>query len=116
MRIQHGALLACIVAASGCASQPEVIASKPLWPFEQVEIRTSFGSLVGYASRPEGNVDRIVVALQSSPCAGSPRHVRCGAGDDVPSDEQTGNERARQIVVRPSPREDADDREDDHER
>jgi hypothetical protein len=41
-----------------------------LWPFEQLEIQTSVGSLVGYVSRPEqAPASRIVVALQTPPCS-----------------------------------------------
>jgi hypothetical protein len=74
MRIPRAELIAFVaLAISGCASQPEIVASKPLWPFEQLEIETSAGRVVGYVSRPERNPDRIVVALQSSPCPREPR-------------------------------------------
>jgi len=54
---------------AGCASQPEVTATTPLWPFEQLEIETSVGRVIGYVSRPEQRAaDRIVVALQAPPC------------------------------------------------
>lgn len=70
MRPSRAALLALMIAVtSGCALRPEVTASRPLWPFEQVEIQTSLGLVVGYVSRPEGSPERIVVALQSSPCS-----------------------------------------------
>lgn len=61
--------LACLlVVLTGCASQPAVIGSKPLWPFEEIEFRTAVGMVTGYASRPEGAVERLIVVLQTSPC------------------------------------------------
>ncbi|HMN45107.1 MAG TPA: hypothetical protein PKE27_11060 [Povalibacter sp.] len=53
---------------TGCASQPAVLGSKPLWPFEEIAFRTSVGTVTGYVSRPEGPAERLIVVLQTSPC------------------------------------------------
>lgn len=71
MRRIASAVLACsLMVTAGCSTRPVVVATKPLWPFEQLEIRTSVGSVHGYLSRPEASTERLVVTLQRSPCAG----------------------------------------------
>lgn len=68
MRMSRAVLLPCAAVLAGCASQPEVLRSHPLWPFEQLEIRTSVGTVHSYVSRPQSPAKRIVIALQASPC------------------------------------------------
>ena len=67
------ALLRCVgllaaMSLAGCASRPAIVDSTPLWPFEQLTIRTSVGAVQGYLYKPRDAAVRLVVALQSSPC------------------------------------------------
>ena len=54
--------------AACCATRPAVIATQPLWPFEQLEIRTSIGRVFGHVSRPQFPVEHLIVVINRSPC------------------------------------------------
>jgi dienelactone hydrolase len=62
------------IAISGCASRPVVVDSAPLWPFEELTIRTSVGAVNGYLYKPQDAAVRFIVALQTSPCPTSDEH------------------------------------------
>src|SRR5688500_7240088 len=57
-----------LLMTAGCANQPAVLATEPLWPFEQLEIRTSIGRVYGYVSRPQVSAERFVVVVKQPPC------------------------------------------------
>jgi dienelactone hydrolase len=63
--------LLAAAATVGCASRPVVTESAPLWPFEQLTVKTSVGAVRGYLYKPQDVAVRFIVALQSSPCPSS---------------------------------------------
>ena len=71
----------CVIGAigCGCASHAVIVSSASLWPFQRLEIRTTqAGVVTAYISRPEDELRRLVVVLQSPLCQ-----------PDVPSANET---------------------------